>query len=194
METDQAPIQPSESEMLIELREEEVKERWRRRHPVRALVTLVAGVLSGVTGGIGMALVLLWRAWANGLNVWTPMHLIAASFYGEAALQGDPKAVVAGVMLHLGVSVLYGILFSLCVSRATPLGIALLYGMVYSVLIWAGMTYFALPLVDPLMQEREVLQSSWWFGAHLVFGALLFVTPILKNALAATDVYRSGRS
>ncbi len=194
METDPAPIRPSESEMLMELWEEGEEERWRRRYLVRAAVALTAGALSGLISGIGMALVLLWRACANGLDIWTPIHLIAATYSRIVTVQGDPKAIVAGVMLHLGVSVFYGILFSFCVSRATPLGITFSYGMIYSVLIWAGMTYFTLPLVDPLMQEREVLQSGWWFGAHLVFGALLFLTPILKNALAATDVYRSGRS
>ena len=67
METDQAPIQPSESEMIMELREEEAKERWRRRHPVRASLALTAGVLNGVIGGFGMAFVLLWR---HGRMVW----------------------------------------------------------------------------------------------------------------------------
>src|ERR1041385_7034279 len=105
-------------------------------------------------------------------------------FYGVAALQGDTKALVAGMIPHLGASVFYGILFSFCVSRPTPLGIALLYAMIYSVLIWIGMTYLVLPLVNPLMQEREALQPGWWFGSHLVFGVLLFLTPILKSVLA----------
>ena len=189
-ETNHAPVQPSESEMLTEFRAEQEKERWRSRHPVPSSVALLAGVLSGVIAGVGMALVLLWREGANGVEVWTPMQLMAATFYGAEALHGGAQVILVGEIVHAVIAIGYGLIFSFFVSRATPLGMAFLYGLVYSVLIWGVMTYMVLPLVDPVMQRAEALQPNWWFISHLVFGALLFLTPLLKNAFASTDFHR----
>lgn len=94
-------------------------------------------------------------------------------------------------MTHVAVSAFYGLIFGFLVSRATPLGIAFLYGVVYSTLIWAGMTYVVLPLVNLPMQTYEALQPNWWFVSHFVFGSLLCLTPLLKNAFASEDFHYS---
>ena len=74
---------------------------------------LLAGLESGVAGGLAMlawlAAVSLW----NGRSVWSIPNLLATTFYGEAALRrGFRWMTLSGLSFHLFLTGLFGMNFS----------------------------------------------------------------------------------
>lgn len=144
---------------------------------------MTGGIAAGLIAGLVMALTAMIRSAAVGESFWMPMQQIAATFYGVEALVGGTGVVVAGVLTHLVVSAIYGMIFGLFVGRKTLVGSAFVSGLVYGVVIWAFMTWVILPLVNEVMLERVELQPWWWFAYHLVYGGLLLLTPPLAEAM-----------
>jgi hypothetical protein len=66
----------------------------------------------------------------------------------------------------------FGLAFGLIAGRLT-MGGAFWAGIFYSIVIWALMTYLVLPALDPIMRARVALAPTWWFGHHLIYGAVL---------------------
>lgn len=147
-----------------------------------------AGAAAGIIGGIGMGLVAMLVAMASTgtwFAFWDPMRLIAATFYGDAALIGGADVVFVGALTHMVVSAFWGVIFGLFVGRRNSAGGALLYGLVYGVAIWAVMTWIALPIFNETMLAHTPESApGWWFFYHLVYGGLLFCTPLLARMFA----------
>lgn len=86
-----------------------------------------------------------------------------------------------GIVIHMMMSAAAGMVFGLfahCMSAV----IALVVGLIYGVLIWAVMTWLVLPIVNQVMLDRVMIAPSWWFAFHLIFGAMLLLTPALVSA------------
>lgn len=156
---------------------------------------ILGGVVAGVIAGVVMAMVAMIRASVLGLGFWLPVKQIAALWYGVDALILGAGAVWVGLLTHLVVAALYGLLFGTTVGRTGSMAGSFAGGLLYGVAIWAVMTWVALPLTNEVMLERVTLMPWWWFGYHLIFGGMLFLTPPLVNAFAAprTEAARTER-
>src|SRR3954453_10729597 len=83
----------------------------------------MAGLQSGVLGGIFMLAWLALLSVLQGRSVWSIPNLLASTFYGEAALRrGFRWTTLSGVALHLIVSVAAGLLFGSAVSGIAERG------------------------------------------------------------------------
>src|ERR1044071_7157410 len=84
---------------------------------VSRILRAIAGIESGVLGGI---FVLGWLALVNlaqGASVWSTPNLLASTFYGQAALRrGFRWSTLSGVALQVTMSASIGLLFGLAVS------------------------------------------------------------------------------
>jgi uncharacterized membrane protein YagU involved in acid resistance len=143
---------------------------------------VLGGLVAGVIAGIAMGMVSMLHAEATGEGFFLPLKLIAAAVYGVDALIGDAGVIVAGMAIHMMNSMIFGLIFSLLVGRRTSGIAALVWGLIYGAAIWALMTFIALPMADPTMRERVPLMPFSWFISHLVFGGMLFLTPLLSRA------------
>src|SRR6059036_69653 len=77
----------------------------------------MAGVQSGVLGGLFMIVWLALLSLLQGRSAWSIPNLLASTFYGEAAMRhGFRWATLSGVALHVIVSALAGVLFGMAVS------------------------------------------------------------------------------
>src|SRR2546427_7327053 len=92
---------------------------------------VIAGIESGVLGGMFMLGWLALLSLVQGRSVWSVPNLLASTFYGEAALRrGFRWTTLSGVALHLIVSVVAGLLFGSAVNgiasrgRVMTLGVA----------------------------------------------------------------------
>jgi hypothetical protein len=150
-----------------------------------------AGTVAGVVGGTLMALLASLDADIAGVGFWIPMRFVAVTVLGPNAFVGV-GAVVLGVLIHFGMSIVWGVLFALSVPRETKHPLAIMYGLFASVVILLIMTFLVLPWADPML--RALAQAKWlaWVIDHLVFGLGLASAPALRRYFARRSAQLRG--
>src|SRR5689334_20051258 len=94
---------------------------------------VVAGVASGLIGGLLMA---IWAAFATlskGLGVLAVPQMIGSTFLKPEAMLHPLATAAWGTVLHLLVSCAWGILFAALVRRETTVTAALPAGLLYAI-------------------------------------------------------------
>lgn len=146
---------------------------------------LLGGGLAGLGAGVVMLIACVAHAASSGLGAGLPIRLVAAQWYGLTALVAGADAIVVGLLTHLAVSALWGMILAALLRDRPGAAAAVGYGLGFGIGVWAVMTYLVLPL-NPTMRDRVVgLTPGWWFVAHLVFGGTLALTPRLYRAVAS---------
>ena len=93
--------------------------------------------------------------------------------------------LIAGLGTHLVVSLLYGMLFGAIVGPRMRGIAAIVAGLVYATVIWAVMTWWVMPAVNPVMVARVgALPVWWWWTLHAIYGVVLALTPAFLHAPA----------
>ena len=134
-----------------------------------------AGILGGLIGGLGVAVVGMSYGVYSG-NVWLPVNLVAAAILrnlqsqpAPAISQFDPAALIVGILIHAVMSASLGLIFSF-ILPALP-GRPLYWGPVIGPLLWVGGYVAALPLLNPVMiRNLEIVSFTI---ANILFGILL---------------------
>jgi hypothetical protein len=134
-----------------------------------------AGVKGGVAGSVAMAVL----ACAYGLikfgSIWYPINLLSGGI-SEVARGWSPAelnsfhAVTFGlaVLLHGSVSLLVGLLYGAMLPMFARRPI-LLGGLIAPVL-WSGLLYSILDILNPLMQQR--IDWYWFVASQVAFGVV----------------------
>jgi hypothetical protein len=120
----------------------------------------LAGIIAGLIAGIAMAMVAMMLMPMMGRDMWSPVKLMAGTFQGEAALEGGAGTILLGMMIHMGMSAVLGLIFALIVA-----------GIVYALIVWAVNQYATLPVVDKVMAER--MPPMAFAVTHVFYGAVL---------------------
>jgi hypothetical protein len=117
------------------------------------------GAVAGLIGGIAMAMLLMIVDLVRGLGFWTPMYLMAGFFNPAWAHSSGfaPGPLIAGVLLHLFNSALFGIIFAQLVRFVLPKPVSVTVGMLlalaFSLALLLFSTFALLPGVDvPLLR------------------------------------------
>lgn len=147
---------------------------------------VACGSAMGLLAGTVMGLAAMIHAGTVGLDPFGPVRQVAAVWYGIDALIGGEGIVGMGVITHLVVSMVLGVVFAAYGPRRGGAAVTVVGGLAYGTLVWAVFSWVLLPLVDPIMHERVRLFPSAWYVLHLVFGALLSPTPYLVRLMART--------
>ena len=121
-----------------ETRGEEVPPR--RYEPVQPREPLPAtgpnfagGIAAGLIAGVVMALVAMFRSLSLDAGFWFPMKQIAAFFFGVDALIGGGGVIFVGVVIHLTLSAIFGVIFGALGGAQTSSGLAFLWGLLFGV-------------------------------------------------------------
>lgn len=139
------------------------------------------GVRAGLLAGAVMALFWGLASAAGGMGFWTPFKSVACTFLGVEGLIGGAGSVLLGLVLHFVTAAFWGVLFAGIIERDTPVPQAALSGVVYGVGVWAVMTYIGLPALDRVLDARATFAPLAWFLSHLVYGACLARTPLMRR-------------
>jgi hypothetical protein len=145
----------------------------RARLPLE-IYPISAGIKGGLAGSIAMAaLAILYGVLSHG-SVWYPINLLGGVVYAETQMTTEwlsafhIELVVVATLLHLTGSVLVGLLYGAILPMLPRRPILL--GGVFAPLVWTGLLYTVLGMVNPLLNARI---NWWWFlASQVAFGAV----------------------
>ncbi len=161
---------------------------WKRTRLLHAL----AGLETGVLGGLAMLAWLVAGAQFFALPWWALPNLMASGFYGQAVFRGGPGMMtLAGAALHLVVAGSVGLVFGLLAPGSLSyLRLALLgacAGLAWYYLSTSPQWNKLSPLL-PLHGPRSLLYS-----AHLLYGAMLALIRANHRKLTGTLAVEAER-
>lgn len=134
----------------------------------------VEGLVAGIAGGVAMAALVLVIEWAAGTGPLTTLGYFDASATADS---GTAAAAVRGLVTHLAVSGVYGVVFGMIVAlvkrgrRARPGGAWLIpAGALYGLIVLAVAEWVILPRTTSVLGELPLWVLT---AAHLVYGVVL---------------------
>jgi hypothetical protein len=147
-----------------------------------------AGVVGGLVGGAAMALpALLWAA-ASGHGLWYPVNLLAAMVLpGPGHLEATdlgrfhPEWFLAAGAVHAVLSMSFGVLFALTSPRLPPMPGPVPWGGLVLPLVWTGISYALMGVVNPVLQER--VDWPWFVVSQFVFGVTAAVVVLRSETI-----------
>jgi hypothetical protein len=137
---------------------------------MRARRMVAGGAAAGAAGGLVVALLMLALRVAQGQDPWVGLKVAAYPFLHDRVLRPgfDAGAVALGLIGHLAVSAVWGVLFALLafgLARWATIG----FGAAWGLIAMFVMTYLVLPLSGCLRVEDSMPVGRAVFG-HLAFG------------------------
>jgi hypothetical protein len=153
---------------------------------------LRAGVPGGMAAGVVMAVWSMVAMWITGSGFWTPVNLIANTFYRAAPLNGtfSAPALVIGLAVHMTVASIFGVAIAVLVQLlpgARSLVIA--GGILFIAVVWPVMQYGVWYSLDESAAEGA---TDWVFAvAHLIFG--MVAASLAAVAIADDENVTRGR-
>lgn len=165
------------------------------RDDLHSVTDWMAGVWAGLIAGLVFVMLEMGLVWmVQGESPWGPPHMIAAMALGKDVLPPagtwapfDLKIMLTTMMIHLPMSVAYGLLGAWLVHRFDWAG-GLMIGAGLGLAIYIVNFYAVAPAAFPWF-----LMGRNWIGAfsHVMFGAVLGVAYIgLRNSRASARVRR----
>jgi hypothetical protein len=149
----------------------------------------LAGPAGGFAGGLAMAACLMLAAALQGLEPLAAIEPIGATFAGADAADGGEPSAALGVLLHLGVSALLGLLFAVVVPRDFPAKDAGVLCIAFAFVVMGFMASAIVPAVNPLLKSRFHDLGGAWVVAHAVFGFTTgSVCQLIRRGLEARAV------
>jgi hypothetical protein len=133
-----------------------------------------AGINGGIVGGIAMAMVAcVYGVIAHG-SIWYPINLLAAAALPSLA-QADlaqltsfnSTGFIVALISHGVFSVLVGLLFAVLLPML-PTRRAAFWGSLISPLLWSGLIWATLRLINPALNAR--IDWIWFIASQIAFG------------------------
>ncbi len=134
----------------------------------------IAAAGGGIVGAIAMAMWAMMIALLSGMGIWTPVQLIAATWFGPAAMMHATVGVImVGLITHMMMGAVLGVIFVMVLGmlRISAGPARLAWGVLFGLIVWVVNQFVLLPIVDPMMASH---MAPWAFAmGHAVFGLVL---------------------
>jgi hypothetical protein len=134
-----------------------------------------AGLLGGLLGGVLMPIPAVLWSLAAGHGLWYPLNLLAGMALPrignlpveqQELFQAD--WLVAGVIIHLILSLSFGIIYGLVLPKVPPIPTPIAWGGLLLPLLWTVVSYGLMGVVNPALQER--VNWPWFIVSQFLFG------------------------
>jgi hypothetical protein len=133
-----------------------------------------SGIKGGIVGGVAMAIVACVYGVIAYRSVWYPINLLAAAAVpslAEADLARltafNSSGFVVALISHGAFSILVGLLFAVLLPML-PSRRAAFSGSLISPLMWSGLIWATLRLINPALNAR--IDWLWFIGSQIAFG------------------------
>jgi hypothetical protein len=148
------------------------------------LYPISAGIKGGLAGSIGMAVMACTYGILKQSSIWYPINLLAASAE-LPGLQLTPESLRAfhlnafalACLLHVVTSLLVGLLYGAMLPMFPRRPILL--GGVFAPILWTGLLYSVLELVNPVLEEH--IDWRWFIASQCAFGILAGLVVLRQN-------------
>jgi hypothetical protein len=187
VEPEIAPIVAREAEVARIQIDPEIK---RARIPVE-IYPYTAGVKGGLAGSVAMAALAVLYGVLTYHSVWYPINLLAAIVYADALklpteqlMRFQPALLLVAAFIHLIASLLVGLLYGVMLPMF-PRRPILLGGFI-APLIWTGLLYTSLGVINPLM--NELVNWKWFVLSQIGFGLVAGLV-VVRQARIRTDQF-----
>jgi uncharacterized membrane protein YagU involved in acid resistance len=131
---------------------------------------LVRGAVGGLVAGVIFAVATMWFTTSIDMPARTPLLMISTIVLGDDAMtNGDANSAV-GWVVHLALSIAFGIVFALIARRMRTNGEVALAGFVYGGLLYV-LNFQILARVA--FETFKMANQPFEVVVHLVFGVLL---------------------
>lgn len=158
---------------------------------------LRVGVPGGIAAGTVMAVWSMAAMWVIRRGFWTPLNLIAHTFYRSAPIDGTFSApsLVIGLAVHMTVAIAFGTAIAALAQRLPRTrSLVIAGGVLFVAVVWPVMQWGVWYTLDESAAEGF---SEWIFAiAHLLFGVLaagLAVIGIENDETANRARHAAGR-
>jgi hypothetical protein len=156
------------------------------------LRALRVGVPSGIAGGAVMAMWSMVAMWVTGLGFWTPLNLIAHTFYRSAPLNAtfSAPALLIGLAVHMTVASFFGTAIAVLALRLPGRrSVVIAAGILFVAVVWPVMQWGVWYKLD---EEAAEGFTGWIFAfAHLVFAVT--AAGIASIGVADDEASKRGR-
>jgi len=143
----------------------------RARLPLE-IYPISAGLKGGLAGGVAMAvLAMLYGLLSHG-SIWYPINLLGAVVYERIQVSTSQvetfhiELLLVATALHVTTSVLVGLLYGALLPMLPRRPILL--GGILAPLVWTGLLYNVLDIVDPILNQR--IHWGWFLASQVAFG------------------------
>ena len=135
-----------------------------------------AGLLGGILGGVGMAIIAcLYGLIAQG-SIWYPINLLAAAALPSLANAGVAElrvfhfsgfvvALISHGVISLLVGLLYAVILPMMPSRFTAF-----WGSFLAPVLWTALVASTLKLINPALNSR--IAWGWFIASQVAFGLI----------------------
>ncbi len=139
---------------------------------------LTAGIKGGIVGGIVMPLPALAYGLLSGHGPWYPVNLLAGmvlpgveSMSVEQLQEFQMPLMLVAVVIHIVMSITLGLIYGVLLPTLPDVPKPLAWGGLLMPLVWTGVSYNLMRLVDPVL--REGVDWFWFIVSQFVFGIVL---------------------
>jgi hypothetical protein len=136
----------------------------------------LAGALAGICGGLAMAIIGALLTHVLDQDIWLQLKVVGSLVLGApvAAQSGFvASAVIAGLLIHLVIAALLGVLFEIGIHRLarlpSDLGVPETAGLAFGMLVWLAAYFVVLPLLAPALLG---IYAPALIIQYLVYGAV----------------------
>jgi hypothetical protein len=154
---------------------------------------LRVGVPVGVIAGAVMAVWSMVAMWLTGAGAWTPLNLVAHTFYRSAPLDSafSAPALAIGLAVHMTVAIIFGTAVTALVQRLPgQRSLVIAGGILFVAVVWPVMQYVVWYSIDEVAAEGY---TGWVFAvAHLLFG--LVAASVAAVGVADDEPAPGGRN
>jgi uncharacterized membrane protein YagU involved in acid resistance len=161
----------------------------RRAEPLAS--RLLRGAVGGVLAGMVFAAVTMWFTDSTAGKADMPLRMISTIVKGDQAMAAGTTSVGLGVLVHLVLSALFGMLFALAVPRLRSNGTVALAGTLYGALLYVVNFLVLAPLAFSVF---KMANQPFELFAHIVFGTLLSFAFFGSGARHGEPVLAIGRA
>ena len=156
----------------------DVQKQSMSRRSTSLELSVLAGLETGVLGGVAMMLFLFAHSTLRGQSWWSYANLLGSVVYGPSALwRGLGRATVAGIAIQVLMGGAAGVLFGVCFARTRGRVESLLLGLSSGVIWFFVCHWFLFKGIGPLVPVYAS-QPATLLG-HVILGLVLSRTSML---------------
>lgn len=158
---------------------------------------ILAGVTSGIAGGLLMPIpALLWSV-AAGHGIWYPVNLLAAmgKHFSHAPSIAELQTFradwfTAALGIHAVLSIAFGLAFAFVLPRLPVIPGPMAWGGMLLPLLWTAMSYGLMGVVNPVLQEY--VDWPWFIVSQFVFGIAAAIVVVRSQQVFIPPAGRSA--